>query len=199
MFTGIITHIAPIIKQNKTTEGLELTYAKPNEWTDLEPGESVSTDGVCLSVTSVSESEYSTFLMPETLAKTSFGQSIPKKVNLERALVAGDRFGGHFVQGHVDAIGTVSTIDVSDGYRLFITFDRAFENLVIYKGSITINGVSLTVASIEGNELSVGLIPHTLEHTTLGSLKQGTIVNLEFDVIGKYVTKMMQGNMKGKG
>lgn len=130
--------------------------------------------------------------MPETLQKTAFGRILPQQVNLERSLGAADRFGGHFVQGHVDGLGQVCKIYQTDGYRLHVTFDTVHAPLVIPKGSITINGVSLTAVDARQNELSVALIPHTLEHTTLGDLRQGDPVNLEFDMIGKYIVRGMQ-------
>lgn len=191
MFTGIITHTTAITSQNKTSEGLTLTFENPKEWTDVVLGESIATDGVCLTVSDLQPDTYSVFLMPESLAKTTFGKKVPKRVNLERSLSAADRFGGHFVQGHVDGVGEVSKIDESDGYRLFVKYDKQSAPLVIPKGSITINGVSLTVVDAGRDELSVALIPHTLEHTTLSDLKPGDPVNLEFDMIGKYIVRNM--------
>lgn len=110
---------------------------------------------------------------------------------MERSLSAKDRFGGHFVQGHIDDVGTVTKVNQDNGYTVSVEFPAVFAELVIYKGSITINGASLTVTDIHDNVLSVALIPHTLEHTTLGALKPGDKVNLEFDMLGKYVAKIM--------
>lgn len=191
MFTGIITCTTPILKTKESKSGLTLTFKRPKGWDDIEAGESVSTDGVCLTIASVRKDEYDCFLMPETLKKTSFGISIPKAVNLERSMLASDRFGGHFVQGHVDGLGTIKDIKSNVAYEVFVDFPEEFKNLVVYKGSIAINGVSLTVASVSGSTLSVALIPHTLEHTTLSALKIGDKVNLEFDVIGKYVDNII--------
>jgi riboflavin synthase len=187
MFTGIITDIAPIKKAVKNKEGLTLTFARPKGWDDLFVGESVATDGVCLTVAKLRKDSYDCFLMPETLKKTSFGSNIPAAVNLERSMRANDRFGGHFVQGHVDATGKVTKIEKSDGYLLYVEFPVEHKALVIHKGSIAINGVSLTVAKLDGNKLAVALIPHTLEHTTLNALQPGDSVNLEFDMVGKYI------------
>lgn len=194
MFTGIITHTTKIVKRRTQNGGVVLTFATPTDWNDLVLGESIATNGVCLTISAINKDSYDCYLMEETLEKSSFGTAVPDQVNLERALSAGDRFGGHFVQGHVDGVGTVSKIDTTDGYRIFIEYPTEFKNLVIYKGSITSNGVSLTVASDEDHTLSVALIPHSLEHTTLDSLKVGDAVNLEFDMIGKYVNKITQAH-----
>jgi riboflavin synthase len=191
MFTGIITDVARVLDQKTEKGGLTLTFQKPKSWTDLRLGESVATSGVCLTVTDIRPDSYDCHLMAETLKISAFGSGIPKAVNLERSLSARDRFGGHFVQGHVDGVGTVTKIDQTDGYYITIEFPVEAADLVIYKGSITINGVSLTVTDVKHNKLSVALIPHTLEHTTLDSLKEGDTVNLEFDMIGKYVARIM--------
>lgn len=187
MFTGIITHATSVIAKSTTKDGLTLTFAKPSNWKDLQLGESIATDGVCLTVAKIQSGSYDCQLVPETLQKTTFGSKVPERVNLERSLSVNDRFGGHFVQGHVDGVGTVEKIERHDGYYLHISFDADKKDLVILKGAITINGVSLTIASDNDTAFSVALVPHTLEHTTLGSLKRGDKVNLEFDMIGKYI------------
>lgn len=192
MFTGIITATTEITSHTKVNGGLALTFKKPAGWDDLVLGESIATNGACLTVAEIRADEYDCLLVPETLSKTSFGQTVPTSVNLERSLSAKDRFGGHFVQGHVDGMGTVAKIDTADGYRLDIEFGQDNQELVIYKGSITIDGVALTVTQVKDNLLSVALVPHTLESTTLRSLKVGDTVNLEFDMIGKYVAKIME-------
>lgn len=178
--------------QTKSKSGLTLTFEKPNSWKDLVLGESIATNGACLTVAAIRDNEYDCQLMSETLAKTSFGHSVPARVNLERALSVQDRFGGHFVQGHVDGVGEVVSIDTDGEYRLHINFAPDKKDLVIYKGSITVDGVSLTVAKVSGKKLTVALIPHSLEHTTLGSLQVGDKVNLEFDMIGKYIANIME-------
>jgi riboflavin synthase len=187
MFTGIITDVAGIKSSEKTAEGLKISFEKPQQWSDLALGESVNTDGVCLTVAAINGDSYDCVLVPETLSKTTFGQALPAKVNLERALAANGRLGGHFVQGHADGVGTVTAVDRQDGYRLSVEFDAASRNLVIPKGSISIDGVSLTVAQVTENRLTVALVPHTLESTTLGGLKEGDKVNLEYDMVGKYI------------
>jgi len=191
MFTGIVTHMTEVSARHDKSGGLIMTVKKPVDWTDLVLGESIATNGACLTVSEIRSDSYDYYLMPETLAKTAFGTKVPERVNLERSLSAKDRFGGHFVQGHVDDVGVVAKIDQRDGYTISVKFPASFTELVIYKGSITINGVSLTVANVQDTVLTVALIPHTLEHTTLGSLKPKDKVNLEFDMLGKYVAKIM--------
>jgi len=193
MFTGIITATAEVLSAEKNPRGLALKVVRPKNWTDLQAGESINSDGVCLTVESQDAASYSYQLVPETLAKTTFGQSVPKAINLERSLQTSDRFGGHFVQGHVDTVGTVKELVQSKGeVRLVINFDTKYRQLVVDKGSITVNGVALTVTETNGNSFGVALIPYTLEHTNLGSLAKGSLVNLEFDVIGKYITKALE-------
>lgn len=192
MFTGIITDVVPVLKTTEEKGGVTLTFKKPGGWTDLELGESVATNGVCLTVTAIRDGEYDSFAMPETLTISAFGDGLPKQVNLERSLSAKDRFGGHFVQGHVDGVGEVIKVEPGEDYRLSVSFPPENAPLVMYKGSITINGVSLTIAEAADNVLTVALIPHTLEHTTLHSLKLGDKVNLEFDMIGKYIENILE-------
>jgi riboflavin synthase len=193
MFTGIVTQVAAVASSEETSEGVKLAIERPKAWHDLELGESVNTNGVCLTVAALHDDTYEVVMVPETLAKTSFGQKLPGRVNLERALSAADRFGGHFVQGHVDGTGKVVALENnSDGVRLKVAFGAANRQLVIPKGSITINGVALTVADLQDDQLTVALIPHTLEQTTLGSLREGDQVNLEYDMLGKYVLNSLQ-------
>jgi riboflavin synthase len=192
MFTGLITDVATV-KRTKLADGnLTVTFEKPENWQDLKLGESISTDGVCLTVSAFHANEYDSILIPETLQKSVFGIKVPTKVNLERSMQLNDRFGGHIVQGHVDTVGKVLKISKTKEWRIDIEFTAIFESLVIPKGSIAINGVSLTVADLVSNVLSVAIIPHTLEHTTLGLLKEDDKVNLEFDVIGKYIVHRME-------
>jgi riboflavin synthase len=194
MFTGIISGTTTVIGHQGSGESLAVTFQKPQDWDDLALGESINTDGVCLTVASQDKSSYQCQLMAETLNRTTFGRLLPTQVNVERALKIGDRLGGHFVQGHVDDMGQVVKIDKANGWDLHIHFLPKHRGLVVYKGSIAINGVSLTVKAVKGNVLSVSLVPYTLNHTTLATLRPGDNVNLEFDLVGKYIT----ANMKGK-
>lgn len=187
MFTGIIETKSNVI-DHKTVDGLlELTLARPNGW-DIVRGQSIACDGVCLTVETFDEQSFMVKLMPETLNKSTYGGSIPAEVNLERAMLANGRFEGHVVQGHVDCAGSVSNITSAEGWTtITISHDHSFDKLVVPKGSIAINGVSLTVVDPAPGQLSVALIPHTLEITTLGTLSTDQTVNLEFDILGKYI------------
>jgi len=184
--------MSSVRSSQKSHEGTTLTFDRPASWNDLAEGESVNTNGICLTVAAIREREYDCFVIPETLARTSFGKQLPKRVNLERALPLSGRLDGHFVQGHVDNVGRVSAIDKSDGLRLSVNFDPADRQLIVEKGSITIDGISLTVAAVQGNTLIVALVPYTLKHSTIGELDIGDSVNLEFDIIGKYVINSLK-------
>jgi riboflavin synthase len=198
VFTGIITATAAVRATTDVDDGLRVTFERPAGWADLAVGESLATDGVCLTVEALRADEYDCLLMPETLRVSAFGERVPVRVNLERALRPGDRTGGHFVQGHVDGVGTVTRVEKRAGYDIWLHFPERNEPLVVHKGSIAINGVSLTVAEVRGAELRVALIPTTIRETTLGALVAGDKANLEFDMIGKYVQKLMEErNAKG--
>ena len=187
MFTGIITATAKIKSHTTKNGSLFLTVATPKKY-KLKPGDSIATDGTCLTVKKVSQGSYLTELMSETLTKTKFGKLIPATVNLEQSLVVGGVLNGHFVTGHVDAVGKVEKIKKSGMSKIFqISFPKKFRKLVATKGSITIDGVSLTVVDVSATHFSVSLVDYTLEHTTLGKLQTGDTVNLEFDILAKYL------------
>lgn len=192
MFTGIISDISSVHASQTSEEGMTLTFDRPASWTDLALGESVNTNGICLTVAAIRKNQYDCFVIPETLKRTSFGKKLPKRVNLERALALNGRLDGHFVQGHVDRVGQVSSVEQGDGLRLSVTFDPSDRDLVVEKGSITIDGISLTVATVTDNVLTVALVPYTLEHSTIGELQVGDTLNLEFDIIGKYVINSLK-------
>lgn len=192
MFTGIITHTAEIMDSNKNDAGLRITFSRPKDWDDLAIGESIATNGVCLTVASLDDTSYTCDVIPETLAVSSFSVSLPERVNLERALKLNDRLNGHLVQGHVDMATKVLAIDKNEGWRVSLGLDSDVRKYVAYKGSITINGVSLTVAAVDDTSFTVALIPYTLEHTTLGLLKVDDTVNIECDIIGKYVATLIE-------
>ena len=190
MFTGIVTDTSPILSSQTVKDGLLMTIRKPKGWASLKSGDSIATNGVCLTAAAVRGEEYDCYLMPETLAKTSFGQQLPKSVNLERPLSSQGRFDGHFVQGHIDQVGkVVSVTDSKDGHCITIEFGKSNEGLVVAQGSVTVDGVSLTVADVTNNRLKVCIIPYTCANTTLAKLARGGLVNLEFDILGKYVVK----------
>ncbi|MDX1602988.1 MAG: riboflavin synthase, partial [Salinimicrobium sediminis] len=152
--------------------------------------------GICLTVVDIKDDEYTVTAIDETLNKTNLGNlKVGDSVNLERGMKVGARLDGHIVQGHVDQTATCTRIDNKEGSREFtFEYDPEFQNVTIEKGSITINGVSLTVVNSQKSHFSVAIIPYTLAHTTFGSLQKGDRVNLEFDVIGKYVQRLMNSN-----
>ncbi len=192
MFTGLVAGVGTITKLLPISEGLQADVAF--EWdTSLELGESISHDGVCLTVTNISRESYTVFLGAETLkCTTAHDWVVGGAINLERALLATDRLGGHFVSGHVDGVGRVASVTPGEGNHIFnIEAPSELSSQVAKKGSICVNGVSLTVNEVEGNHFSVALIPHTLSVTTLGKLSVDSQVNLETDVLAKYCERML--------
>lgn len=194
MFTGIVTDTTDVVSHKKDAQNLRLVFKRPPSWNDLELGESIATDGVCLTVAEMNADTYTCDLIPETLAVSTFGVSIPPKVNLERSLKLQDRLSGHLVQGHVDATTQVTAVSSKSEYTISFALAAEDAPYVAYKGSVTINGVALTVAKVTAQSFSVALVPYTLEHTTLSTLKVGDTVNVEFDIIGKYVARTMETN-----
>lgn len=192
MFTGIISSTTHVNKSENRDHGVLITFELPKNWGDLQVGESVSTNGVCLTVEEIRSNMYLCFLMRETLSRSTFGRDIPSKVNLERALQVHDRINGHFVQGHIDDIGRVVDISKNEKWDIKIEFDEQYIPLVVEKGSIALNGISLTISNQTKNSFSVSLIPFTLQHTTLGDLEVNDVVNLEFDILGKYINHLVQ-------
>lgn len=191
MFTGIIEAFGRV--EEITTEGRNKTFrissAIANE---LKVDQSLSHNGVCLTVTGLQANSYSTTAIDETLKKSNLGSLKPgDRVNLERCMIANGRFDGHVVQGHVDQTGIVRSITDQDGSWLIgITYDPSQGNVTVEKGSIAVNGVSLTCFDSKENGFTVAIIPYTYEHTNIGGLKVGDTVNLEFDIIGKYVRRL---------
>ncbi len=191
MFTGIIETLGIVKGIEREKENLHLTI-KSTTTNELKIDQSVAHNGVCLTVVAIDKDEYTVTAIKETLDKTNIGDlQVGDEVNLERAMKLGARLDGHIVQGHVDGTGTCKSIEDADGSTVF-TFSYDFDgtNVTIEKGSITINGVSLTVVNSKKDEFSVAIIPYTYEHTTFKNFKIGTKVNLEFDVIGKYVARL---------
>lgn len=191
MFTGIIETLGVVTKLEKEKENLHLTV-KSNFTHELKIDQSVAHNGVCLTVVGIENDEYTVTAIKETLDKTNIeGLKVGDEVNLERGMKLGDRLDGHIVQGHVDRTGICKSIDDADGSTVFtFTYDFDGSNITIEKGSITVNGVSLTVVNSKKNEFSVAIIPFTYAHTTFKNFVVGTKVNLEFDVIGKYVARL---------
>ncbi|MFM2229559.1 MAG: hypothetical protein RL607_817 [Bacteroidota bacterium] len=191
MFTGIIETLGTITGLEKEQENLHITVqsAITNE---LKIDQSVAHNGVCLTVVAIQEDQYTVTAIQETLLKTNLSDwQLGDKVNLERAMKLGDRLDGHIVQGHVDQIGFCKSIREAEGSWYFtFEYDASLTNITIEKGSITVNGTSLTVIDSKENEFSVAIIPYTYEHTNFHTFKIGSKINLEFDVVGKYVARL---------
>ncbi|WP_298515031.1 riboflavin synthase [uncultured Kordia sp.] len=193
MFTGIIEELGVITHLEREKENLHITV-QSSLTSELKIDQSVAHNGVCLTVVdrNLTENTYVVTAIQETLDKTNLGHwKVGDRVNLERAMKLGDRLDGHIVQGHVDQIATCISVKESDGswYYTF-EYDPSLSNITIEKGSITVNGTSLTVVNSERNSFSVAIIPYTYSHTVFQYMKDGSIVNLEFDVIGKYVARL---------
>ena len=193
MFTGIIEEIGKIVRIECEQANLHL-YVKSSFTNELKIDQSVAHNGVCLTVVAIDGDVYQVTAIAETLAKTHLGSlQVGDAVNLERGMLLNTRLDGHIVQGHIDQTGTCTAIQEEAGSTRFtFQYDPSTGNVVIEKGSITVNGVSLTVVDATRDSFSVAVIPYTLEHTNLQHLQIGSIVNLEFDVIGKYVARLMQ-------
>ena len=193
MFTGIIETLGIIKKIEKDQENLHLTIA--SEIThELKIDQSVAHNGICLTVVKIENNTYTVTAIKETIDKTSIGTwNVGAVLNVERAMKLGDRLDGHLVQGHVDQTGTCVAIKEANGSWVFtFEYNPSLNNITIEKGSITVNGTSLTVVNSEKNRFSVAIIPYTYEHTNFNTFEIGTIINLEFDVIGKYIARMYE-------
>ena len=193
MFTGIIEELAIVTKIEPQEENLHFTI-KSGIAHELKIDQSVSHNGVCLTVTSVDGDSYTVTAIKETLDKTALGSlSVGDVVNLERAMILGTRLDGHIVQGHVDQIGKcIAIADENGSWRFTFEYDPSLNNVTIEKGSITIDGTSLTVVDSKESQFSVAIIPYTYDHTRFKEYQVGSTVNLEFDVIGKYVSRLMK-------
>lgn len=196
MFTGIIEEIGIVRNIKKGTKSAMLTVEGRKILDDLKTGDSVATNGVCLTVTNISNSSFSADVMNETLSRSSLGSlNIRCKVNLERAMPANGRFGGHIVSGHIDGTGKITSIkkdDIAIWYT--IKTNQSIMRYIIEKGSIAIDGISLTIAKVTHDSFSVSVIPHTAKETTLSEKSIGCFVNLENDIVGKYIEKFSHSN-----
>lgn len=193
MFTGIIETLGKITKIEKEQDNLHITV-NSNITSELKIDQSIAHNGICLTVVAIENESYTVTAISETIKKTNIGNwHTGEEVNLERAMKLGDRLDGHIVQGHVDQTAICKNIENENGSWVFtFEYDKSLNNITIEKGSITINGTSLTVVNSKENEFSVAIIPYTYEHTNFKHFKIGTIVNLEFDVVGKYVKKIYE-------
>jgi riboflavin synthase len=195
MFTGIVEEVGRIARLEQRGENRRITIEAQNTPMQLQTGHSVAVSGVCLTALDIRPGSFCADLAPETWVRTSFSRVREgAKVNLELPMKADGRFGGHIMQGHVDGVGQLMSFDRipdSENWWLHIEVPEELDRYVVYKGSIAIEGISLTVAALENRRCTVAIIPHTVEMTNLGSLKPGDPVNLETDLIAKYVEKMM--------
>ena len=193
MFTGIVREVGQVVAVDGDDEGLTLRVEAPRTADGLAVGDSVAVAGVCLTAEAVEDGAMRFHAVPETLARTTLARLGPgEPVNVEPALRAGEPLGGHIVQGHVDDLGTVASLtEEGDGARLAIGAPESILRYCVEKGSIAVDGVSLTVAALDGETFSIALVPHTLAATTLGRLEPGTPVNLEVDVLAKYVDRLL--------
>jgi riboflavin synthase len=194
MFTGLVEEKGILINKIKTGDGYRLEIKADKVLEDSGIGSSISVNGCCLTVVDKTNSSVSMDTIEETLKKTNLGDlQIGDQVNLERPLKADARLGGHFVLGHVDTKGEVVEInELSNSHFMRIRFPGKFKQYLIYVGSVSIDGVSMTVAELNGNVFGIGIIPHTWNETVFSTKKPGSTVNLEFDVLGKYVERIME-------
>ena len=190
MFTGIIEQLAEVVALNK--EGRNMHFSLKSTFTnELKIDQSVSHNGVCLTVVDIKDDVYTVTAINETLNKSNLGLlEVGSKVNLERSMQMGGRVDGHMVQGHVDQIAVCTEVKKEDGSHVFTFEYKESDNLTVEKGSVCVNGVSLTVVNSKDNSFSVAIIPYTFEHTNFHNFKVGTVVNIEFDILGKYIAKM---------
>jgi riboflavin synthase len=198
MFTGIIEEVGKVLSVKEEGNNHRLTVASTQSVKELTQGASIAVSGVCLTAVEITSKSFSADLAEETWNRTSFSRiKQGARVNLELPMRVNGRLGGHIVQGHVDGTGVFVALDRipgADDYWLHIQIPPELARYVIFKGSLSIEGISLTVAKIEGAEVTVAIIPHTVEMTNLASLKAGDPINLEVDMIAKYVEKMMAGD-----
>ena len=206
MFTGLIQQVGSITATRRTPGGLVVSLSLPDTFNDLELGESIAVDGACLTVTACTASRFDVDVSSETVARTTLARrAAGSQVNLERAMRPMDRLGGHMVTGHVDCVATVASVDRKGEFvNLSFSLPPGYSRHVVEKGSVAVDGVSLTIASCNGDGFLVSVIPLTLSSTTLGRCRVGDEVNIETDIIAKYVEKLLGASgdlpsVEGKG
>lgn len=193
MFTGIVRELGVVVSAEEAGGGRSLVVRAPATAALTNVGDSVAVDGCCLTAVSIAGDELAFHAVPETIARSTLGGLEPReRVNVEPALRAGEKLGGHYVQGHVDAVGRIQSVEAEgEGLRVFVEAPHSVLRYCVEKGSITVDGVSLTVAELADDAFAVALVPHTLAATTLSDLEPGQAVNLEADVLAKYVEKLV--------
>lgn len=199
MFSGIVEATTALLGMKSEGKNITFTFSRPQGW-ELKIDQSIAHNGTCLTIDGINDEAYSVTAMDETLKRTNLGLLQPgDKVNLERSMIAGARLDGHIVQGHVDRTAKCVGVEEAQGSTV-LTFEYAAEPgdlpkgyAIVEKGSVTVNGVSLTAYDIAGNTFKVSIIPYTSDNTNLGVLKPGDVVNLEFDIIGKYIARLFPG------
>lgn len=195
MFTGLVEEVGVIADLVPDGDGIRLRLHASTVTTDIDLGASIAVNGVCLTAVEFDDSSLTVHAVPETMERSNLGSlEVSAPVNLERAVRASDRLGGHIVQGHVDGTTTITTIEAydDDSWRYHFALGSDLAPYVVEKGSITIDGISLTIASLSNDEFSIAVIPHTAAVTTLGQRAQGDLVNIEVDVLAKYVERQLQ-------
>lgn len=199
MFSGIIEELGIIKEIRSYSETMKLTIKANIVLKDVKLGDSIAVNGVCLTVTTYTADEFSADVMPETYRSTSLAQlKLGDRVNLESSLRFNGKVGGHFVTGHVDGVGRIKKIEANDNaINYTIETDKELMQYFIYKGSIAIDGTSLTIFGLDENRLKIALIPHTVKHSAIGNKKVGDIVNIEADMLGKYVLKNINQQQEG--
>ena len=200
MFSGIIETIGAIRSLRKDAKGARIAIEAPGLLNGVRLGDSIALNGVCVTVVDFDERKFEADLSIETLRRTNLGElAVGDGCNLERAMALGERLGGHLVSGHVDGVGRIKSRK-NEGDSIWLTFEAPVEVMryVVYKGSVAVDGISLTVAACESETFSVSIIPHTGEQTTLTDKKDGAAVNLEADLIGKYVEKLLVPHMESR-
>ena len=191
MFTGIVEHMGEVVSLQKEAENLHISM-RTSITQELKIDQSIAHNGVCLTVVAIEGDVYTVTAIQESLQKTNLGDlQVGDKVNIERCMKLGDRVDGHLVQGHVDQTAKCVEVAEADGSHLFTFQYKNTGNITVEKGSICVNGVSLTVVNSQDDSFSVAIIPYTYEHTNFHTFKVGTTVNLEFDIVGKYIAKLL--------
>jgi riboflavin synthase len=195
MFTGIVRELGRVVSAEAVAGGLALAVEAPRTTAGLTTGDSISINGVCLTAEAVDDGRVTMHAVPETLARSTLGTlAVGDSVNVEPALRAGEPLGGHYVQGHVDAVGRIQSVEAEgEGLRVFVEAPPEILRYCVEKGSIAVDGVSLTIAELAPDAFAVALVPHTLEVTTLSDVSPGDAVNLEVDVLAKYVERLLEG------